>query len=36
MFSWDSDRSSKKLDIDEDQITVKVKDGTGFKTSLAD
>jgi hypothetical protein len=36
MFSWDSDRSSKKLDIDDDMITVKVKDGTGFKTSLGD
>lgn len=36
MFSWDSDRSSKKLVIDDDQITVKVKDGTGFKTSLGD
>ena len=36
MFSWDQDRSSKKLVIDEDQLTVKVKDGSGFKTSLGD
>jgi len=36
MFNWDNDKSSKKLNIDDDQLTVKVKDGSGFKTSLGD
>ncbi len=36
IFNWDNDRSSKKLAIDDDQLTVKVKDGSGFKTSLGD
>jgi hypothetical protein len=35
MFNWDEDCCSKKLLIDEDdQLTIKVKDGSGFKTSL--
>ena len=36
IFSWDSDKSSKKLNIDDDLLTVKVKDGSGFKTSFGD
>ena len=36
MFNWDLDLSSKKLVIEEDQLTVKVKDGSGFKTSIGD
>jgi hypothetical protein len=36
MFSWDSEKSSKKLSIDEDELTIKVKDGSGFKTSVGD
>lgn len=36
IFNWDNDRSSKKLAIDDDSLTVKVKDGSGFKTSLGD
>lgn len=36
MFNWDGEKSSKKLLIDEDELTVKVKDGSGFKTSLGD
>ncbi len=36
MFNWDNDKSSKKLNIDDDMLTVKVKDGSGFKTSLGD
>lgn len=36
MFAWDSDKSSKKLNIDDDLLTVKVKDGSGFKTSFGD
>ncbi len=36
MFNWDTDKSSKKLVIEDDQLTVKVKDGSGFKTSLGD
>ena len=36
MFNWDTDKSSKKLAIDEDCLSVKVKDGSGFKTSLGD
>ena len=36
MFSWDNDSSSKKLIVDDDQLTIKVKDGSGFKTSLGD
>ena len=36
MFSWDKDKSSKKLNIDDDSLTIKVKDGSGFKTSLGD
>ena len=36
MFNWDKEKSSKKLGIEEDQLTVKVKDGSGFKTSLGD
>lgn len=36
MFNWDSDKSSKKLSIDEDCLSIKVKDGSGFKTSLGD
>ncbi|CDW75184.1 spry domain containing protein [Stylonychia lemnae] len=36
MFAWDQDKSSKKLIIDDDQLTVKVKDGSGFKTSFGD
>ena len=36
MFSWDTEKSSKKLTIDEDTLTVKVKDGSGFKTSFGD
>jgi len=36
IFNWDNDKSSKKLSIEEDQLTIKVKDGSGFKTSLGD
>ncbi len=36
MFNWDTDKSSKKLSVDEDCLSVKVKDGSGFKTSLGD
>ena len=36
MFNWDGDKSSKKLSIDEDCLSVKVKDGSGFKTSVGD
>lgn len=36
MFNWDSEKSSKKLTVDEDELTVKVKDGSGFKTSVGD
>ena len=36
MFSWDADTSSKKLLIEDDCLTVKVKDGSGFKTSIGD
>lgn len=36
MFNWDTEKSSKKLVIEDDQLTVKVKDGSGFKTSLGD
>ena len=36
MFNWDSDLTSKKLTIDDDQLTIKVKDGSGFKTSIGD
>eukprot|EP00347_Sterkiella_histriomuscorum_P003770 403363015 len=36
MFQWDTEKSSKKLQIDEDLLTVKVKDGSGFKTSFGD
>lgn len=36
MFSWDKEKSSKKLSIEDDQLTVKVKDGSGFKTSMGD
>lgn len=36
MFGWDSEKTSKKLTIDEDQLTIKVKDGSGFKTSFGD
>ena len=36
MFNWDNDKSSKKLNIDDDYLTIRVKDGSGFKTSLGD
>ena len=36
MFNWDTEKSSKKLSIDEDCLSVKVKDGSGFKTSMGD
>ena len=36
MFNWDADTSSKKLLIEDDCLTVKVKDGSGFKTSIGD
>ena len=36
MFNWDNDMTSKKLQIEDDQLTIKVKDGSGFKTSLGD
>ena len=36
MFQWDKERSSKKLIIDEDSMSIKVKDGSGFKTSFGD
>jgi len=36
MFNWDVDTSSKKLLIEDDCLTVKVKDGSGFKTSIGD
>ena len=36
MFNWDSELSSKKLVIEDDFLTVKVKDGSGFKTSIGD
>ena len=36
MFNWDQDKSSKKLVVDEDELTIKVKDGSGFKTSVGD
>ncbi len=36
MFGWDKERSSKKLNIDDDELLVKVKDGSGFKTSIGD
>ena len=36
LFNWDASKSSKKLTIDDDQLTIKVKDGSGFKTSVGD
>ncbi len=36
MFDWNVDLSSKKLLIEDDCLTVKVKDGSGFKTSIGD
>jgi len=36
MFNWDTDKSSKKLLVDDDLLTIKVKDGSGFKTSMGD
>ena len=36
MFNWDVETSSKKLLIEDDCLTVKVKDGSGFKTSIGD
>ncbi len=36
MFNWDAEASSKKLLIEDDCLTVKVKDGSGFKTSIGD
>lgn len=34
VFHWDPDNSSKKLTLQEDLLTVTVKDGSGFKTTL--
>ena len=34
MFNWDKEKSSSKLNLENEQLTVKVKDGTGFKTSI--
>ena len=36
MFAWDKEKSSKKINVEEDALTVKVKDGSGFKTTLGD
>ena len=36
MFNWDPELSSKKLIIEDDFLTVRVKDGSGFKTSIGD
>ena len=36
MFNWDNEFSSKKLTVEDDQLTIKVKDGSGFKTSVGD
>lgn len=36
MFSWDKEKSSKKLNSEEDGLSIKVKDGSGFKTSIGD
>ena len=36
LFSWDNEVSSNKLKIEEDMMTVKVMDGSGFKTTLGD
>ena len=36
IFNWDTDTSSKKLSVEDDQLTIKVKDGSGFKTSIGD
>ena len=36
MFNWDPEQSSKKLIIEDDFLTVRVKDGSGFKTSIGD
>ena len=36
MFNWDPELSSKKLIIEDDFLTVRVKDGLGFKTSIGD
>ena len=36
IFNWDAERSSKKLTVEDDSLTIKVKDGSGFKTSIGD
>ena len=36
MFNWDTDLTSKKLTVEDDQLTIKVKEGSGFKTSIGD
>ncbi len=36
IFNWDADRSSKKLTVEDESLTIKVKDGSGFKTSIGD
>ena len=36
MFNWEPELSSKKLIIEDDFLTVRVKDGSGFKTSIGD
>jgi len=36
MFNWEQELSSKKLIIEDDFLTVRVKDGSGFKTSIGD
>ena len=36
MFNWDTDLTSKKLIVEDDLLTIRVKDGSGFKTSIGD
>lgn len=36
LFGWNKDATSNKLTIEDDMVTIRVTDGTGFKTSLGD